>query len=161
MSLRKHALFLLALLACDGKGDDSNGPGNNLPAGCETDICREYVGEMPTVIREIVARATTDPDFEDEFAPLVKQGPQAIGGFEQNLANFLGNLYGCEGIPPYDGRSMEAAHAGMNLTEQDYENFVAIVAGVLADSAVPQETINTCFAPPLQDADLKAQIIGQ
>ena len=26
----------------------------------------------------------------------------------------------------------------MNLTEQDYEDFVAIVAGVLADNGVPQ-----------------------
>ena len=160
MSLPRPSLLPFALAACDGKGDDSNG-GNNLPPGCETNICAEYKVAMPTIVKEIVQQASTDPDFEDEFAPLVNGGKQAIGAFEQSLANFLGNLYGCEGAPPYDGPTMEAAHAGMNLTEQDYENFVAIVAGVLADNGVPQETIDTCFAPPLQDESLKAQIIGQ
>ena len=42
MSLPKPSLFLLALTACDGKGDDSNG-GNNLPPGCDTDICEKYI----------------------------------------------------------------------------------------------------------------------
>ena len=56
---------------------------------------------------------------------------------------------------------MEEAHAGMNITQQDYDDFVAIVASVLDDHDVPKETINTCFVPPLQDASLAGQIIGQ
>jgi hypothetical protein len=160
MSLPKPSLFLLALTACDGKGDDSNG--TNLPPGCDTDICTgEYAAIMPSAIKEIVQQVTTDPDWEDEFAPLVKGGKEAIGAFEQSLANFLGQTYGCPDVPPYDGPSMEEAHAGMNLTEQDYDDFVAIVAGVLANNGVLQETINTCFAPPLQEASLRDSIIGQ
>src|SRR5262245_28746473 len=114
-------LFLLAAAACDGKGDDSTGnlAGNNLPADCDTDICLQYANAMPTVVREIVEQASTDPEFEDDFAPLVAQGKEAVGAFEQSFANFLGSLYGCEGPPPYEGPSMEEAHAGMAITQQE------------------------------------------
>ena len=153
--------FLLALAACDGKGGDS--AGNNLPAGCETDICGpKYAGAMPTVIPEIVARVSTDPTFEDDFAPLVAQGKEAVGAFEQSLSNYLGGqVYGCPDVPEYTGPTMEEAHAGMAITQQEYDDFIAIVAGVLADQGVPHETIDTCFVPPLQDTSLAAQIIGQ
>ena len=162
MSLPKTTLFLLALPACDGKGDDSTGdPGNNLPAGCDVDICSKYVTAMPTVVREIVEQASSDPQFEDDFAPLVAKGKEAVGAFEQSLANYLGNLYGCPDAPEYDGPTMEKAHAGMAITQQEYDDFVALVAGVLGDNGVPNETINTCFAPPLQDASLAAKIVGQ
>jgi hypothetical protein len=162
MSPSKTTLFLLALAACDGKGDDSTGdPGNNLPAGCDVDICSKYVAAMPTVVREIVEQASTDPTFEDDFAPLVSEGKKAVGAFEQSLANFLGNLYGCPDAPPYSGPTMEEAHAGMAITQQEYDDFVALIAGVLGDNGVPNDTINTCFAPPLQDASFAGTIIGQ
>jgi len=163
MSRPQTTLFLLAAAACDGKGDDSMGnpAGNNLPADCDTDICAKYRNLMPMVIKEIVARASTDPQFEADFAPLVAKGKEAVGAFEQSLANYFGNLYGCPDAPPYDGPSMEAAHAGMAITQQEYDDFVALVAGVLADEGVPSDTINTCFAPPLQDASFAGTIIGQ
>ena len=162
MSPSKTTLFLLALAACDGKGDDSTGdPGNNLPAGCDVDLCSKYVAAMPTVVREIVEHASTDPTFEDDFAPLVSEGKKAVGAFEQSLANFLGNLYGCPDAPPYSGPTMEEAHAGMAITQQEYDDFVALIAGVLGDNGVPNDTINTCFAPPLQDASFAGTIIGQ
>jgi len=104
---------------------------------------------MPTVVREIVEQASTDPTFEDDFAPLVSEGKKAVGAFEQSLANFLGNLYGCPDAPPYSGPTMEEAHAGMAITQQEYDDFVALIAGVLGDNGVPNDTINTCFAPPL------------
>lgn len=155
-------LFLLAGTACDGKGDDSTGsPVGNLPAECDTDICGKYQNLMPIVVKEIVARASTDPQFEDDFAPLVAQGKEAVGAFEQSLADYLGNVvYGCPEAPPYDGPSMEKAHAGMAITQQEYDDFVALVAGVLEGEGVPNDTINTCFAPPLQDASLAGTIIG-
>src|SRR4029453_2090196 len=162
MSPSKTTLFLLALAACDGKGDDSTGdPGNNLPAGCDVDICTDYVAAMPTVVREIVEQASTDPTFEDDFAPLVSQGKKAVGAFEQSLANFLGNLYGCPDAPPYGGPTMEKAHAGMAITQQEYDDFVALIAGVLADNGGPNETLAPRFAPPLEDASLAGTIIGQ
>ncbi len=56
---------------------------------------------------------------------------------------------------------MAQAHSGMDITQQEYDDFVATIANVLAKSGVPQETINTCFAPPLDEPSLRAQIIGQ
>ena len=161
MSVPKPTLLLLALAACDGGSDSTGNPGNNLPAGCDVDICSKYVAAMPIVVREIVEQASTDPTFEDDFAPLVAQGKEAVGAFEQSLANYLGNLYGCPDAPDYDGPSMEAAHAGMAITQQEYDDFLALIAGVLGDNGVPNDTISSCFAPPLQDASLAGQIIGQ
>ena len=162
MSPPKPTLFLLALAACDGKGDDSTGePGNNLPEDCDTDICAKYAASMPMVVKEIVAQASTDPEFEDDFAPLVAKGKEAVGSFEQSLANYLGNVYGCPDAPDYDGPTMEKAHAGMDITQQEYDDFLAIIAGVLADQGVPNDTVTTCFAPPLQDASFAGTIIGQ
>jgi hypothetical protein len=159
----KTPLFLLALAACDGKGDDSTGnPGNNLPAGCDTDICGpEYAATMPIVIKEVVEQATTDPEFESDFAPLVAKGKEAVGAFEQSLANYLAHVYGCPDVPDYDGPTMQEAHAGLAITQQEYDDFLAIIASVLADNDVPKDTINSCFAPPLQDAALAGQIVGQ
>ena len=134
----------------------------NLPADCDTDICGpKYAVIMPPVIKEIVAAASTDPAFEDDFAPLVAQGKEAVGAFEQSFANYLAHVYGCPDVPDYSGPTMEEAHAGMAITQQDYDDFVAIVASVLDDNDVPKETINTCFLPPLQDTSLAGQIIGQ
>jgi hypothetical protein len=49
----------------------------------------------------------------------------------------------------------------MGITQQEYDDFVAIIAGVLGDNGVPNETIDTCFAPPLQDPSFAGTIIGQ
>ena len=161
MSPPRLTLFVLALAACDGGNDSTGTPANSLPAGCETDICMEYAAIMPMVTRELVAAVSTDPAFEDDFAPLMAKGEAAVGAFQQGLANFLGQLYGCPDVPEYNGPTMQEAHAGMGITQQDYDDFVAIVAGVLADQGVPNETIDMCFAPPLRDASLAGQIIGQ
>jgi hypothetical protein len=160
MSIPRLIPWALALAACSDKGDDSSGGGGNLPDGCEDDMC-EYAGLMPNIVNKILEQASSDPQFADDFAPLVQRGKEAMGAFEQSFANYLGNLYGCPGVPEYTGPTMASAHTGMNITPQEYDDFVAIITTTMADSGISNDVINACFAPALTNPSLVSQITGR
>jgi hypothetical protein len=56
---------------------------------------------------------------------------------------------------------MKDVHTGMMITSQEYDDFVGLIAGVLADNGVPEEQITECFAPALLAPALKNDIVGQ
>lgn len=127
---------------------------------CQTDICATYGAAVPAVAAGIVQAAATDPMFSDDFAPLVAEGEPAVEAFTASLANFISDAYGCT-TGAYTGPSMEAAHAGMNITQEDYDAFIGLIAGVLDGAGVPADDINYCFAPPLVAPAFVATIVGQ
>lgn len=128
-------------------------------AVCVTDVCATYGAAVPLVAGEIVDLAAADPLFMDDFAPLVAQGPKAVDAFKLSLANFISDAYGCtEGA--YTGPTMEAAHAGLGITQDEYDAFIGLIVGVLTDNGVPEDDINLCFAPPLVDPAFVATIVG-
>jgi hemoglobin len=129
-------------------------------AVCMTDICATYGPAVPTVAGAIVDQAAMDPEFADFFAPLVAEGDDAVQAFKDSLANFISDAYGCtEGA--YTGPDMPTAHAGMGITQMQYDDFIGLIAGVLAGAGVPEDDINLCFAPPLVDPAFSAMIVGQ
>ena len=139
-------------------GADASSTGS--AAVCETDICATYGAAVPTVSEQIVMTAAADPMFMDDFAPLVAQGDDAVQAFIDSLAAFISDAYGCtDGA--YTGPSMEAAHTGLDITQDEYDAFIVLIAGVLADAGVPEDDINLCFAPPLVDPAFVATIVGQ
>ena len=144
-----------AAMRRSGGADSSTGE----PA-CMTDVCMTYGAAVPTVAGLIVDQAAADPEFADFFAPLVGEGTEAVDAFKASLANFISDAYGCT-TGAYTGPSMEAAHAGMGITQQQYDDFIALIVGVLMDAGVPEDDINYCFAPPLVDPAFEATIIGQ
>lgn len=128
--------------------------------GCETDICATYGAAVPDVASEITNRAAADPMFSADFAPLVAEGPEAVQAFKDSLTAFISDAYGCSaGL--YTGPSMMEAHAGMGITQDEYDAFIVLIAGVLADAGVPQTDIEECFAPPLIDPAFSSTIVGQ
>jgi hypothetical protein len=136
-------------------GDSSTGA-----ATCATDVCATYGAAVPMVSSAIVDQAAADPEFADFFAPLVAEGDMAVQDFKDSLANFISDAYGCtQGA--YTGPDMPTAHAGLAITQMQYDDFIALIAGVLADAGVPEDDINLCFAPPLVDPAFEAMIIGQ
>lgn len=140
-----------------GAADSSSSGGS--AATCETDICATYGAAVPMVSEQIVMQAAADPMFMDDFAPLVAQGDDAVQAFIDSLANFISDAYGCtEGA--YTGPSMVDAHTGLGITQEEYDAFIVLIAGVLADAGVPEEDITACFAPPLVDPDFVATIVG-
>ncbi len=80
--------------------------------------------------------------------------------FKDSLANFISDAYGCT-TGSYTGPSMEAAHAGLGITQDEYDAFVALCAGVLSNAGVPDDYIGACFAPGLTDPALVDSIVGK
>jgi truncated hemoglobin YjbI len=136
-------------------GEESTGSA----ATCEVDICATYGAAVPDVSAAIVTQAASDPLFMEDFAPLVASGDKAVQAFVDSLAAFISDAYGCsEGA--YTGPSMEAAHTGLDITQEEYDAFLGIIVGVLADAGVPETEITACFAPPLVDPAFVATIVG-
>lgn len=104
-------------------------------------------------------RAAADPQFAADFAPLVAEGPEAVQAFKDSLTAFISDAYGCStGL--YTGPSMVDAHTGLAIIQAEYDAFIGLIAGVLADAGVPSTDIEQCFAPPLVDPAFAATIVG-
>jgi hypothetical protein len=127
---------------------------------CQTDICATYGAAVPAVAGAIVDQAAADPEFSADFAPLVAQGTPAVDAFKTSLANFISDAYGCT-TGAYTGPDMVTAHTGMAITQTEYDDFIALIAGVLSGAGVPDDDINYCFAPALVDPTFAATIVGQ
>ena len=146
-------------MAADSSGDGMADGSTGAAATCETDVCATYGAAVPAVAGAIVDAAAADPMFMDDFAGLVAAGPDAVEAFKTSLANFISDAYGCsEGL--YTGPSMEGAHTGLGITQEEYDAFIGLIAGVLADAGVPEADINFCVAPPLVDPAFSSTIVG-
>jgi truncated hemoglobin YjbI len=127
---------------------------------CTVDICMTYGAAVPKVSSDITDQAAADPMFMADFAPLVAAGPAAVQAFKDSLAAFISDAYGCT-TGAYTGPTMEAAHAGLAITQSEYDAFIGLIAGVLSSNGVPDADIQNCFAPPLVDPAFAATIIGK
>lgn len=123
-------------------------------------ICMTYGAAVPKVSSDIVDKAATDPEFMPFFASLVAKGQPAVDAFKTSLANFISDAYKCS-TGKYTGPSMVMAHTGLNITQTQYDDFIALIAGVLKDNGVPDADINGCFAPPLVDPAFSGTIVGK
>lgn len=142
-------------------GDDTTGePTTGTAATCMTDVCMTYGAAVPKVASDITDKAAADPMFMADFAPLVAEGAPAVQAFKDSLALFISDAYGCT-TGAYKGPSMPDAHAGLGITQAEYDAFIGLIAGVLKDNGVPDDDINNCFAPPLVDPAFSATIIGK
>ncbi len=96
----------------------------------------DYGAAVPGVADEITNRAAADAQFAPFFAPLVAEGPAAVDAFKLSLANFISDTYGCT-TGAYTGPTMADAHAGMNITQAQYDDFIGLIAGALTEAGVP------------------------
>ena len=70
-------------------------------------------------------------------------------------------FFGIQGYNNYVGQDGALATVdGAPITQQEYDDFIALIAGVLADNGVSDTDINECFAPPLVDPTFAADFIG-
>ncbi len=169
------ALALLLTTACGdaGTGEDGStttpmtsdatqttGEDPTTGAAVVCNVCVDYGAAVPQVASDITDRAAADPMFMADFAPLVAMGTPAVDAFKTSLANFISDAYMCS-TGAYTGPTMEAAHAGLGITQAEYDAFIGLIVGVLTDAGVPTEQINECFAPALVDPAFAATIIGK
>lgn len=140
-------------------GSTGSGSTGSAMADC-TKICTTYGPAVPKVSSDIVDKAAADPEFKDFFAGLVAKGPAAVDAFKTSLANFISDAYKCS-TGKYTGPSMAAAHTGLAITQKQYDDFIALIAGVLKTNGVPDADITGCFAPPLVDPAFSSTIVGK
>jgi len=158
-------LSTLALGACGS--DDMDGDGTNeegQKAECSGEMFDKYGAPAFVAVRDsIVAKALAAPTDKlgDSFQNFASSAsPAGLQAFQDNLAAFLVMVYG--GPKNYGGRSMEDAHAGLNITSDQYDYFITeVVVPALAENGVPADDISNCFAPPVTDAGFKASIVGR
>ena len=156
------ACALAATLALTGCGGDSE-PGGDASASCTNTMYDTY-GQtgFEAVVEKILVNigtvsAMNPSPIGDSFKGLT---PTQVAAVENDLLDFLIFVYG--GPNNYGGRSMEAAHAGLNITQAEYDAFVSmVIVPALSDSGVTEAHITECFAPPVVDAAFVASIVGR
>jgi hypothetical protein len=132
------------------------------PKDCYKDMFKKY-GEAAflKVNDAIVKKAVDAPEDKigKTFKALAKK-PKDADRVKKNLAAFLVKVYG--GPDNYKGKPMEAAHAKMKITSEQYDWFIQnVVVPALKENGVSEEDITYCFAPPVTDEKFKASIVGK
>jgi len=91
-----------------------------------------------------------------------------VATFKGKLAAFLVYAYGGPTSIMYtDGKTysglqdMTAAHTGLAITSDQYNNFISdVVVPALSSNGVPMGDITSCFAPVVTDPTFVASIVG-
>jgi hypothetical protein len=152
-----------ALSAC-GSDDGEDTKKETEETECSGEMFDKYGESAFIAVRDsIVAKALAAPTDQlgDSFQAFAGSAtPAQLEVFQDHLAAFLVMVYG--GPENYTGRSMESAHAGLDITTDQYDYFITeVVVPALAENGVPSEDISDCFAPPVTDPAFKASIVGQ
>ncbi len=110
------------------------------------------------VTADMVAAAAAEPTSKigTSFTTLTQTQVQTL---QTHLGQLLTMVYG--GPSNYQGVSMTQAHTGLNITMDQYNNFITdVVVATLAKDGVSMSDITNCFAPPVTDPAFVAQIVG-
>jgi hemoglobin len=152
----RHVVLACALLAVAACANTANKPAPAAPpapAAARDDSLYRALGAqagIEKVVDAALVEIHNDPHIDLFFANtdmpdlrrlLVEQFCAATGG-------------PCE----YTGRSMEEAHGGLNLTDDDFDRFVADLVRAFDKAAVPkdlQQQLLALFGP------MRKQIVGQ
>jgi hypothetical protein len=135
---------------------DSGTPPATFTGDC-TKICALYGGSIQGISVDITEGAGADPEFAPFFAPIFAAHQQTA--FEMSLAAFICDTYRCS-TALYTGPDMVTAHTGMNITQAQYDDFLALIAKALLSNGVDRAAVDQCFAPALTDPTFEASIIG-
>jgi hemoglobin len=95
------------------------------------------VAGVSKVVDQVFIMAVEDPKvklFRDK-----KPDQKAINNLKQSLIEFISSVTG--GPLPYKGKDMKAAHAGMKITDDEFNALAAIVEASLKKYAVPEPDI--------------------
>jgi formylglycine-generating enzyme required for sulfatase activity/truncated hemoglobin YjbI len=121
-------------------------------------VCTVYGATLPSIASLIVDTVASSPSFQGDFAYLVSKGPEAVHTFKSSLANFVSDAFACTN-GAYNGPSMVAAHTGLGITSERYDEFVGLIANVMTQVGVSAEYLGTCFAPALTNEEFKAPFL--
>lgn len=158
--------------ACGDEEPTATGPGAALECSSSgknafaTYGVDAFVAVNEQIFAEVTAELTANgsTNLGDSFSAVTD-----FPAFKGRLAAFLVFAYGGPTKITYtDGKTYEgvqdlqAAHAGMAITSEQYDYFVAnIIVPALTKSGVPMADVSSCFAPLVVDPAVKASMVGQ
>jgi hemoglobin len=86
------------------------------------------------VIDDLVAAAIENPDVNLLRGGKVKLDAEGVARFKQSLVDFISEATG--GPLKYKGKDMKSAHAGMKITEKEFDALAKVLADVLDKNKV-------------------------
>jgi Bacterial-like globin len=139
--MRKQALMVLAVMGCGG--------GTMTPDAGSTLYDKYGAAGFTAVNNSIITKAAAAPTSSvgTSFSTLT---PAKVDALKANLGAFLIQAYG--GPKNYTGRTMLAAHTGLQITEAQYDYFISeVVVKALSENGVSSDDITNGFAPPVTE----------
>ncbi|MCU0701272.1 MAG: hypothetical protein MUC96_32580 [Myxococcaceae bacterium] len=131
-------------------GGTAGGTGGGAAAPCSSMMYAKYgMAAFTAVNNSIITKAVAAPTASvgTSFQGLSQQQAATL---TTNLGAFLVVAYG--GPNTYQGKTMLAAHQGLNITEAQYDYFISnVVVPALSENGVPTADIMNCFAPPVTE----------
>lgn len=120
------------------------------------------VNAISAVVDEFIGRVAANPDMVRTFQPLLTEvglkganSPKLIA-LRNNLIDQIGQAAG--GPQVYKGKDMVTAHAGMNITEVEFNSLAGNLSGALDKFNVPMVEKNELLTVI---GSLKPQIVGK
>jgi hemoglobin len=92
------------------------------------------------VVHDFVVRAAKDPKVNFDRGGKFKLEPAAVAQLEQHLVELVSAVGG--GPLAYTGRDMKSAHAGMKITDSEFDALTGHLIAVLKKYKVPQKEID-------------------
>jgi hypothetical protein len=128
----------------------AGGSAGGMAMPCSSMMYGKYgMAAFTAVNNSIITKAVAAPTASvgTTFQGLTQQQAATL---TTNLGAFLVVAYG--GPNAYQGKTMLAAHQGLNITEAQYDYFISnVVVPALSDNGVPTADIMNCFAPPVTE----------
>jgi hemoglobin len=100
------------------------------------------IAGMTKIVHITILNSIEDPKLKTKMIPANKKVD--IKGFEQSLIEYISSVTG--GPLLYKGKDMKAAHAGMKLTDEDFNAFVGHLEGALNNNKVDPVDIKEFLA---------------
>ena len=104
---------------------------------------------VSATVEELYARVLGDPQLAPYFAGIDMRRQQ------HHMRAFIATALG--GTHVYEGRDMATAHAGLGITDRDFDRVAAHLAGALQTLGVPTAQVKTILA---RIAPLREDIVG-
>ena len=139
------------------------------PAATETPAVGKAAAAAPASLYDKLGGEATIKAVVDEFYKRVLGNPQLkpvfegtdMGGLKRHQALFISQALG--GPKQYDGRDMKAAHAGLGITDEQFDAVATHLVATLNHFKVDQADIDTIVGvvAPLKDQVVSSQGAAQ
>jgi len=110
----------------------------------ETTLWDRLGGEkgVGKIVDDLIKVVHTDPHLKDIHKPdAPKPTPEQLGALRQDIIAYISSKTG--GPLKYEGKSMKAAHEGMNITDEQFDIFVGLFKDVLKANMAKEDDIKT------------------